>query len=141
MGVVPAGGLGHVSGHAEAALHEGAGTHRQILRGVPAGSAVRGGGSQTAAAVVRPAAQQELHREHVMCMCSRDVSLPHLSEVSTVWERSGFPLKSRLTLNCLFTKHICAFLLDPNISARKSRHTLTGGPSLPPLPSHVTLNL
>lgn len=88
MGAVPAGGLGHVSGHAEAALHEGAGAHRQILRGVPAGVAVRGGGSQAAAAVVRPAAQQELHREHVMCVCSRDVSLPHLSEVSTVWERS-----------------------------------------------------
>lgn len=65
MGVVPAGRPGHVPGHAEAALHEGAGAHRQILRGVPAGAAVGGGGSQAAAAVVRPAAQQELLREHV----------------------------------------------------------------------------
>jgi len=63
VGAVPAGGLGHVSGHAEAALHEGAGAHRQILRSVPAGAAVRGGGPQTAAAVVRPAAQQELQKD------------------------------------------------------------------------------
>lgn len=69
VGAVSAGWLGHLSGHAEAALHEGAGTHCQILRGVPAGAVVRGGGSQTAAAVVRPAAQQELHWEHVTCMC------------------------------------------------------------------------
>lgn len=98
MGAVPAGRPGHVPGNAEAALHEGARTHRQVLRGVPAGAAVRGGGTQTAATVVRPAVQQELHREHVMCVCacacSRDFSMPHLSEVSSVWERSELPLKS-----------------------------------------------
>lgn len=66
MGVVPAGRLGHISRHAEAAVHEGAGTHCQVLRSVPAGTAIGGGGSQTAAAVVCPAAQQKLHREHVM---------------------------------------------------------------------------
>lgn len=76
MGAVPAGGLGHIPGYAEAAVHEGAGTHCQILRGVPAGAAVRGGCSQAAAAVVRPAAQQKLHREHVICMCRGEFSLP-----------------------------------------------------------------
>lgn len=110
VGAVPAGRPGHVSGHAEAALHEGAGTHRQVLRGVPAGAAVGGGGSQAAAAVVRPAAQQELHGEHVMCACSGDAALPRLSEVSTVWEwsRVSFWIHDWLLI-CLFTKHICAF--------------------------------
>lgn len=87
VGAVPAGGPGHLPGHAEAALHEGAGAHRQVVRGVPAGAAVGGGGPQAAAAVVRPAAQQELHREHVTRGGQR------LSEVSTAWERSGLPLK------------------------------------------------
>lgn len=95
MGAVPAGGPGHVSGHAEAALHEGAGAHRQILRGVPAGVAVRGGGSQAAAAVVRPAAQQELHREHVMCVCAVGTSRCHTSlRFPQFGSGRGFPLKS-----------------------------------------------
>lgn len=61
MGAVPAGRPGHVSGNAEAALHEGAGAHRQILRGVPPGAAVRGGRPLTATALV----QQELCGQHV----------------------------------------------------------------------------
>ncbi|CAG13226.1 unnamed protein product [Tetraodon nigroviridis] len=65
VGAVPAGRPGHLPGHAEAALHEGAGAHRQVLRGLPAGAAVRGRGPPTAPAVVRPAARQELPGEHV----------------------------------------------------------------------------
>lgn len=71
MGAVPAGRPGHVSGHAEAAVHEGAGANRQVVRGVPAGTAVGAGGTQTAAAVVWPAAQQELRREHVTAVLTR----------------------------------------------------------------------
>lgn len=62
VGALPAGRPGHVPGHAEAALHERTGAHRQVVRGVPPGAALRGWGAQTAAAVVRPAVTgQKLH--------------------------------------------------------------------------------
>lgn len=56
VGAVPAGRPGHVPGHAEAAVHEGAGAHREAVRGVPAGAAGRAGAAAAAAAVVRAAA-------------------------------------------------------------------------------------
>lgn len=103
VGAVPVGRPGHVPGDAQAAVHEGAGAHRQVVRGLPTGAAVRGGGPETEAAVVRSAAQQELHQEHV----TRE-RFP---------QRSVSPLKSEPTPNLPFffyTKtHLC---LDPNIT-------------------------
>lgn len=137
VGVVPAGRPGHVSGHAEAAFHEGARTHRQILRGVPAGAAVRGGGSQTAAAVVRPAAQQELRWEHVsVCVgacvqqgtsrCHSSLRSPQLGS------GQGFPFWNHNGLLIASSPNTSVPSLDPNISARKSRHTFEGPVPLPP---------
>uniref|UniRef100_A0A8B9TR50 Protein salvador homolog 1 n=1 Tax=Anas platyrhynchos TaxID=8839 RepID=A0A8B9TR50_ANAPL len=59
VGALPAGGPGHVPGHAEAALHERTGTDREAVRGVQAGPPHRAGASQAEAAVVCPAARQE----------------------------------------------------------------------------------
>lgn len=74
---------------------------------------------------------------NMWCVCAVGTSRCHTSlRFPQFGSGRGFPLKSWLTLNCLFTKHICAFAWSKYISQEVERHVGGGLPS-----PDVTLNL